>query len=119
MCVAHIYGVVLYFGTEYRNEKLTGDSASLPDFLFYWVYYVGFNIVWAFVPACKSLKPGFKLGTHTPESNHLTGLGQGYFGIVGWLSLGRFPSVRRIPALRKTDEAARDICGDVLSHRLK
>ncbi|KAK0386242.1 hypothetical protein NLU13_6079 [Sarocladium strictum] len=51
MCVAHIYGVVLYFGTEYRNEKLTGDSASLPDFLFYWVYYVGFNIVWAFVPA--------------------------------------------------------------------
>jgi hypothetical protein len=50
-----MYGVLLYFGTEYRNEMITEDSSSLPDFLYFWVYYVGFNVVWAFVPACKSL----------------------------------------------------------------
>ena len=69
MCIAHLYGVTLYFATEYRNEKMTGDSASLPGFLYYWVFYFGFNAVWAVVPACESSRPNRVPWTpkHSPQ----------------------------------------------------
>ncbi|KAK1751714.1 Emopamil-binding protein [Echria macrotheca] len=48
--VGHLYGVALYFGTCYFAEQHTGVSYSRPEWLYYWVYYVGLNILWAIVP---------------------------------------------------------------------
>lgn len=52
--VAHLYSLTLYLFTEYRNEKITGESSTVPGFLYFWVYYIGFNLAWAFVPLGKS-----------------------------------------------------------------
>ncbi|KAK5664255.1 hypothetical protein OQA88_473 [Cercophora sp. LCS_1] len=51
--IGHLYGVALYFGTCYFQEKYKGISYSRPEFLYYWVYYVGLNAAWAVVPSCK------------------------------------------------------------------
>lgn len=52
--LAHLYGVALYYSTCYVNEKYKGLVYSRPEFLYFWVYYVGFNAPWVFVPAGKS-----------------------------------------------------------------
>lgn len=49
VCVAHLYGVALYYATNW----LEGVSYSRPELLYFWVYYVGFNLPWAVVPFCK------------------------------------------------------------------
>lgn len=49
--LAHLYGVALYYSTCYVNEKYKGLVYSRPEFLYFWVYYVGFNAPWVFVPA--------------------------------------------------------------------
>lgn len=50
LCTAHLYGVALYYYTNYLDYKFTGVSYSRPEFLYYWVYYVGFNFPWVIVP---------------------------------------------------------------------
>ncbi|RWA09162.1 hypothetical protein EKO27_g5955 [Xylaria grammica] len=50
-CVAHLYGVALYYATSQCEFYFTGESHSRPEFLYFWVYYVGFNLPWAIVPA--------------------------------------------------------------------
>ncbi|KAI0914451.1 Emopamil binding protein-domain-containing protein [Ustulina deusta] len=50
-CVAHLYGVALYYATSQCEFYFTGRSHSRPEFLYFWVYYVGFNLPWAVVPA--------------------------------------------------------------------
>ncbi|KAI1131622.1 Emopamil binding protein-domain-containing protein [Nemania abortiva] len=50
-CVAHLYGVALYYATSQCEFYFTGRSHSRPEFLYFWVYYVGFNLPWAIVPA--------------------------------------------------------------------
>lgn len=50
VCVAHLYGVLLYYGTNWADYRFSGVSYSRPEFLYYWVYYVGFNAPWFFVP---------------------------------------------------------------------
>ncbi|OAA37121.1 Emopamil-binding protein [Beauveria brongniartii RCEF 3172] len=50
ICMAHLYGVLLYYSTNWADYRLTGVSYSRPEFLYYWVYYVGFNAPWFFVP---------------------------------------------------------------------
>lgn len=59
MCVAHLYGVALYYLTNWAE----GVSYSRPEVLYFWVYYVGFNAPWATVPLCKfgSRPPFFPL----------------------------------------------------------
>lgn len=52
--MAHLYGVALYYSTCYVNEKYRGLVYSRPEFLYFWVYYVGFNAPWVIVPAGKS-----------------------------------------------------------------
>lgn len=52
--VAHLYGVVLYYATCYAAERYQGIAYSRPEFQYFWVYYVGFNSPWVFVPAGKS-----------------------------------------------------------------
>jgi hypothetical protein len=53
VCTAHLYGVALYYLTNW----VEGVSYSRPEFLYFWVYYVGFNLPWAIVPLCKSFSP--------------------------------------------------------------
>ncbi|KAI0439292.1 Emopamil binding protein-domain-containing protein [Xylaria telfairii] len=50
-CVAHLYGVALYYATSQCELYFSGRSHSRPEFLYFWVYYVGFNLPWAIVPA--------------------------------------------------------------------
>ncbi|KAK7733889.1 hypothetical protein SLS53_008039 [Cytospora paraplurivora] len=52
--VAHLYGVALYYSTCYVNEKYRGLVYGRPEFLYYWIYYVGFNAPWVIVPAGTS-----------------------------------------------------------------
>jgi cholestenol delta-isomerase len=50
VCIAHLYGVALYYATNWAEARFSGASYSRPEFLYYWVYYVGFNLPWAVVP---------------------------------------------------------------------
>ncbi|KAG8166263.1 hypothetical protein KVR01_004815 [Diaporthe batatas] len=49
--LAHLYGVALYYSTCYANERYRGLVYSRPEFLYFWVYYAGFNAPWVVVPA--------------------------------------------------------------------
>ncbi|KAK4157126.1 Emopamil-binding protein [Chaetomidium leptoderma] len=50
VCVGHLYGVALYYGTCGFAEHMAGLSYSRPEALYYWGYYVGMNAPWAVVP---------------------------------------------------------------------
>ncbi|EHK17043.1 uncharacterized protein TRIVIDRAFT_57087 [Trichoderma virens Gv29-8] len=50
VCVAHLYGVALYYATNWAEQRFHSVSYSRPEFLYFWVYYVGFNAPWAVVP---------------------------------------------------------------------
>jgi hypothetical protein len=50
VCVAHLYGVALYYATNWADSQFSGVSYSRPEFLYFWVYYAGFNLPWAIVP---------------------------------------------------------------------
>ncbi|KAK3995974.1 Emopamil binding protein-domain-containing protein [Cladorrhinum sp. PSN332] len=50
VCIAHLYGVALYYGTCGFIERYGGISYSRPEFLYYWVYYAGMNAPWGTVP---------------------------------------------------------------------
>ncbi|KAK6843067.1 hypothetical protein PG987_003927 [Apiospora arundinis] len=50
VCMAHLYGVALYYSTSLVETHFTGLAHSRPEFLYFWVYYVGFNLPWAIVP---------------------------------------------------------------------
>lgn len=51
MCVGHLYGVALYYSTSLTERAMVGTMHSRPEFLYFWVYYVGFNAPWVVVPA--------------------------------------------------------------------
>jgi cholestenol delta-isomerase len=53
MCVGHLFGVTLYYGTCFFEYRYMGISHSRPEFLYYWVYYLGLNAAWVVVPAGK------------------------------------------------------------------
>jgi len=46
MCFAHIYGNVLYYTTTF----LEGCPHSRPEFLYFWIYFVGVNAFWLVTP---------------------------------------------------------------------
>lgn len=50
VCAAHLYGVALYYGTNWGDFGASGVSYSRPEFRYYWVYYVGLNAPWAVIP---------------------------------------------------------------------
>ncbi|KAI1268325.1 Emopamil binding protein-domain-containing protein [Xylariaceae sp. FL1019] len=50
-CMAHLYGVALYYATSQCESYFTGRSHSRPEVVYFWVYYVGFNLPWVIVPA--------------------------------------------------------------------
>ncbi|KAL2135441.1 hypothetical protein VTI74DRAFT_8543 [Chaetomium olivicolor] len=51
VCVGHLYGVLLYYGTCGFTERIHGLQYSRPEALYYWGYYVGMNAPWVVVPA--------------------------------------------------------------------
>jgi hypothetical protein len=53
-CMAHLYGVALYYATSLTELWLTGRAHSRPEPLYFWGYYVGFNLPWVIVPGRKS-----------------------------------------------------------------
>lgn len=65
MCVAHLYGVALYYATNWFE----GVSYSRPEFIYFWVYYVGFNMPWAVVPFCKQAS---KPPLNSPYLSHVS-----------------------------------------------
>lgn len=59
MCVGHLFGVALYYGTCFFEYRYRGISHSRPEFLYYWVYYLGLNAAWVVLPASECLSsPG-------------------------------------------------------------
>ncbi|RKU42267.1 hypothetical protein DL546_005059 [Coniochaeta pulveracea] len=51
MCVGHLYGVLLYFGTCFYETHFRGINHSRPETLYYWGYFVGMNFPWVVVPS--------------------------------------------------------------------
>ncbi|KAH8909555.1 Emopamil-binding protein [Coniochaeta sp. PMI_546] len=51
MCVGHLFGVALYYGTCFFEYRYKGISHSRPEFLYFWVYYLGLNAAWVILPA--------------------------------------------------------------------
>ena len=51
--IGHLYGVALYYGTCSFEYHLRGHSHSRPEFLYYWIYYVAFNMPWVVVPSSE------------------------------------------------------------------
>jgi hypothetical protein len=50
VCVGHLYGVALYYISSFAEFYLKGTSHSRPEFQYFWVYFVGFNLPWVVVP---------------------------------------------------------------------
>lgn len=46
MCFAHIYGNVLYYTTTFFE----GCPHSRPEFLYFWIYFIGVNAFWLVAP---------------------------------------------------------------------
>jgi len=67
VAIAHLYGVVLYYATSFAELYLRGASHSRPEALYFWVYFVGFNAPWFFVPtaliwsALTEIRDAFKV----------------------------------------------------------
>ncbi len=53
--VCQVYGLLLYYGTLSFEILYHGLSYCRPEFLYFWVYFVGTNAAWLVVPICKSL----------------------------------------------------------------
>ncbi|KXN90180.1 3-beta-hydroxysteroid-Delta(8),Delta(7)-isomerase, partial [Leucoagaricus sp. SymC.cos] len=51
MCFAHIYGNALYYGTTF----IQGCPDSRPEFLYFWVYFIGLNGIWLITPIGESI----------------------------------------------------------------
>lgn len=49
---AHLFGVLLYYGTLLFQEVLQGTSHCRPEFLYRWVYFGAMNAPWVVVPVC-------------------------------------------------------------------
>lgn len=51
ICMGHLYGVVLYYSTSTAEKYFNDVAHSRPEFLYFWVYYFGFNLPWVVVPS--------------------------------------------------------------------
>ncbi|KAI1417765.1 EBP-domain-containing protein [Hypoxylon sp. FL1857] len=51
VCIAHLYGVALYYSTTLYETYFTGRSHSRPEFPYFWVYLIGFNLPWVIIPS--------------------------------------------------------------------
>ncbi|KAL2271575.1 hypothetical protein VTJ83DRAFT_946 [Remersonia thermophila] len=73
VCVGHLYGVALYYGTCGFAEHMRGEVYSRPEFMYYWVYYAGMNAPWAVVPfwllwrSAKAIQAAFGVAERLEE----------------------------------------------------
>ncbi|KAL2201206.1 Emopamil-binding protein [Corynascus similis CBS 632.67] len=73
VCVGHLYGVALYYGTCGLAERMRGLSYSRPEPLYYWGYYAGMNAPWAVVPwlllwqSAKAIQGAFREAAKAEE----------------------------------------------------
>ncbi|KAL1963652.1 hypothetical protein VTN77DRAFT_7973 [Rasamsonia byssochlamydoides] len=51
ICVAHIYGDVLYYATSLFDHYVNGVSYCRPEAFYFWGYYFFMNFIWIVVPA--------------------------------------------------------------------
>ncbi|PHH62938.1 hypothetical protein CDD81_6571 [Ophiocordyceps australis] len=71
VCTMHLYGVALYYATSLAEDV----SYSRPEPLYFWLYYVGFNAPWVFVPllllrdSYSQIKAAFKTAGLKPKSS--------------------------------------------------
>ncbi|KEZ41557.1 hypothetical protein SAPIO_CDS7724 [Scedosporium apiospermum] len=56
VCMGHLYGVILYYATSAAEQYYRGNSHSRPEFQYFWLYYVGFNLPWVIVPSFLLLR---------------------------------------------------------------
>lgn len=52
-CLAHLYGVSLYYSTSLVEGAQGHVSYSRPEPIYFWLYFVGFNMPWVIVPSSK------------------------------------------------------------------
>lgn len=79
LSMAHVYGVALYYGTSTVDLVSKGIAHSRPEFLYFWVYYVGMNLPWVVIPAgfifssvrkiCKALDVADRVNPATLSTN--------------------------------------------------
>jgi hypothetical protein len=50
----HLYGVVIYYFSSLVDILLKKQSHCRPEARYVWGYFIGGNIPWLIVPACKS-----------------------------------------------------------------
>ncbi|KAK0661168.1 putative 3-beta-hydroxysteroid-Delta(8),Delta(7)-isomerase [Cercophora samala] len=68
VCIGHLYGVALYYGTCHYVERYQGLRYSRPEWVYYWGYYAGMNAPWGVVPvlllwgSVKEIKRAFEDG---------------------------------------------------------
>jgi hypothetical protein len=53
MSVTHLYGVLIYYSTSLVDILLKDQYHCRPEARYVWGYFVGGNIPWVIVPACK------------------------------------------------------------------
>jgi hypothetical protein len=91
VCVGHLYGVALYYGTCGFTEHMHGVSYSRPEGLYYWGYYVGMNAPWVVVPGCEfsfSLSLSFFLSLWLFGCVCGSGIGLTWRVVLIWRSAG-------------------------------
>lgn len=53
VCMAHLYGDVLYYATSLFDHYFNGRSYCRPEAYYFWVYYFLMNFIWIVVPFRK------------------------------------------------------------------
>ncbi|RYP17502.1 hypothetical protein DL765_004466 [Monosporascus sp. GIB2] len=82
-CMAHLYGVALYYATSLCELHYAGRSHSRPEPLYFWGYYVGFNLPWVVVP-CGILADSFATVTRALRAlDKVDGALDGFWGREG------------------------------------
>ncbi|KAM7183041.1 3-beta-hydroxysteroid-Delta(8),Delta(7)-isomerase [Rhypophila sp. PSN 637] len=65
----HLFSVALYYGMCFVSESVSGHGYSRPEFLYFWVYFVGFNAPWVVFPlfllsqSSREIKRAFTLAS--------------------------------------------------------
>ncbi|KAL4934407.1 EXPERA domain-containing protein [Aspergillus undulatus] len=51
VCMAHLYGDVLYYATSLYDDYVHERSYCRPERFYFWVYYFLMNFIWIVIPA--------------------------------------------------------------------
>ncbi|KAL3469177.1 Emopamil-binding protein [Aspergillus californicus] len=51
ICMAHLYGDVLYYATSLYDDYVHGRPYCRPESIYFWVYYFLMNFIWIVIPS--------------------------------------------------------------------